>query len=124
MFRSRRGETQAKFRFRTLRCEPLVCILSCAQLGNGKVIPVRAWTVPLGSRRLRLPDFKINDILKAVRLSAVHTCRLYPPENISGTHVLFIFVLFYVLFVLCRSVYCLCVNVYCTAATAWLPNCS
>jgi len=25
--------------------------------GNGKAIPVQAWTGPEGSRRLRLPDF-------------------------------------------------------------------
>ena len=28
------------------------------QLGKGKAIPLQAWTVPEGSRRLRLPDFK------------------------------------------------------------------
>ena len=26
--------------------------------GNGKAIPLQAWTGPEGSRRLRLPDFK------------------------------------------------------------------
>ena len=26
--------------------------------GKGKAIPLQAWTVPEGSRRLRLPDFK------------------------------------------------------------------
>ena len=26
--------------------------------GKGKAIPLRAWTGPEGSRRLRLPDFK------------------------------------------------------------------
>jgi hypothetical protein len=26
--------------------------------GKGKPIPVQAWTVPAGSRRLRIPDFK------------------------------------------------------------------
>jgi len=26
--------------------------------GKGKAIPLQAWTVPVGSRRLRLPDFK------------------------------------------------------------------
>jgi len=28
--------------------------------GNGKAIPLQAWTGPEGSRRLRLPDFKSN----------------------------------------------------------------
>jgi len=33
---------------------------SCGHLqGKGKAIPVQAWTGPEGSRRLRLPDFKI-----------------------------------------------------------------
>jgi hypothetical protein len=27
--------------------------------GKGKTIPLQAWTGPEGSRRLRLPDFKI-----------------------------------------------------------------
>ena len=27
--------------------------------GKGKAIPLQAWTGPEGSRRLRLPDFKI-----------------------------------------------------------------
>jgi hypothetical protein len=26
--------------------------------GTGKAIPLQAWTGPVGSRRLRLPDFK------------------------------------------------------------------
>jgi len=26
--------------------------------GKGKAIPLQAWTGPVGSRRLRLPDFK------------------------------------------------------------------
>jgi hypothetical protein len=30
--------------------------LQCA--GKGKAIPLKAWTGPEGSRRLRLPDFK------------------------------------------------------------------
>jgi len=29
--------------------------------GKGKAIPLQAWTVPEGSRRLRLPDFKTID---------------------------------------------------------------
>jgi hypothetical protein len=28
------------------------------QYKKGKAIPLQAWTVPEGSRRLRLPDFK------------------------------------------------------------------
>ena len=29
--------------------------------GKGKGVPLQAWTDPEGSRRLRLPDFKIID---------------------------------------------------------------
>jgi len=29
--------------------------------GKGKAIPLQVWTVPEGSRRLRLPDFKTID---------------------------------------------------------------
>jgi len=29
--------------------------------GKGKAIPLKAWTGPEGSRRLRLPDFKTID---------------------------------------------------------------
>ena len=50
---------------------------------KGKGIPLQAWTGHEGSMRLRLPDFKT---MKAVRLSALHTGRLYPPGNIPGTH--------------------------------------
>jgi hypothetical protein len=38
----------------------------------------QAWTGPEGSRRLRLPEFQDNRRMKAVRLSALHTSRLYP----------------------------------------------
>jgi hypothetical protein len=37
-------------------------------------------TVPEGSRRLRLPDFHDIRHMKVVRLSALHTGRLYPQE--------------------------------------------
>ena len=41
---------------------------------KGKASPLQAWTGPEGSRRLRLPDFKV------VRLSALNTGRLYPQD--------------------------------------------
>ena len=39
-----------------------------------------------GSRRLRLPDLQDSQHIKVVRLSTLHTDRLYPPGNIPGTH--------------------------------------
>jgi hypothetical protein len=35
-----------------------LALLGAACKGKGKAIPLRAWTGPEGSRRLRLPDFK------------------------------------------------------------------
>ena len=46
-------------------------------------IPLQAWTGPEGFRRLRLI---LDWHMKVVRLSALCTGRLYPPENIPGTH--------------------------------------
>jgi hypothetical protein len=53
--------------------------------GNGKAIPLQAWTGPEGSRRLRLPDF-MSQHMKVLRLSATWTCRLSCPGNIPGIH--------------------------------------
>jgi len=50
-----------------------------------KAIPLQAWTVPEGSRRLRLPDFKTNGHMKVERLSGLRIGRLYSPGNIPGT---------------------------------------
>jgi len=44
----------------------------------------RAWTGPVVSRRFRLPDFET--IGTWIRMSALHTARLYPPRDILGTH--------------------------------------
>jgi hypothetical protein len=35
----------------------LILISYIIYKGKGKAIPLQAWTVPEGSRRLRLPDF-------------------------------------------------------------------
>jgi len=43
---------------------------------KGKAIPLQAWTRPEGSRRLRLPDFK----MKAVTLSVPGIGCLYTQE--------------------------------------------
>ena len=42
------------------------------------VIPRQTWTGPAGSRRLRLPEFLDSRHMKAARLSAIRTGRLYP----------------------------------------------
>ena len=46
---------------------------------KGKAIPLQAWTGPEGSRRLRLPDFKIIGTPAAFTLPP-------PPGNILVTH--------------------------------------
>ena len=43
-------------------------------------MPLKAWTGPEGSRRLRFPDFQDNRHMKVVRSSALRTARLYPQE--------------------------------------------
>jgi len=43
-------------------------------MGQGKAIPLQAWTGPGGSRGLRLPDFKtFGRHMEVVRLSAPRT---------------------------------------------------
>jgi hypothetical protein len=49
-----------------LKCSPL----SCNSKGQGKAIPVLAWTGPEGSWRFRLPEVLDNQYMKVVRLSA------------------------------------------------------
>jgi hypothetical protein len=48
---------------------------------KGKAFPLQAWTGPCGSRRLRLLEFLDSRHMKVVRLSALHTGRLYPQEG-------------------------------------------
>jgi hypothetical protein len=45
-----------------------------------KAVPVRTWTGPLGSRRLRLPEYLDSRHIKVTELSALHTGCLYPQE--------------------------------------------
>jgi len=54
--------------------------------GKSKATPLQAWTGPEGSRRLSVPRFQDSRQMKVVRLSALHTGRLYAPGNIPGTH--------------------------------------
>ena len=47
---------------------------------KGKAVPLRAWSGPEGSRKLRFPDFMTTAHKKVVRLSALRTGRIYPQE--------------------------------------------
>jgi hypothetical protein len=50
--------------------------------GKGKTVPLRAWTGPKGSRKLRFPDY-VKTAQDGGRLSALRTGRLYPQVLIS-----------------------------------------
>ena len=52
--------------------------------GKGKAIPVRGWTGPEGARRFEARRFQDSRHMKVVKLSALRTGRLHPPENIPG----------------------------------------
>ena len=49
-------------------------------------IPLQAWTVPEGSRRLRLPKFLEKRHLKVATLPILCTGHLYSPGDIPGNH--------------------------------------
>ena len=51
-----------------------------------KATPLQAWTGPLGSMRLRLPEFLYNRHMQVLGLSALHTGRLYLPGDTPGSH--------------------------------------
>jgi hypothetical protein len=53
--------------------------------GKGKGIPLQAWEVSWGSRRLRLLDLLDTRHMKVVRSSPLFTSRLHPQE-VPGTH--------------------------------------
>jgi hypothetical protein len=53
--------------------------LSCKGKGKGKAVPLQTWTGPEVSRKLRFPDF-VTTAQDGGRLSALHTCHLYPQE--------------------------------------------
>jgi len=64
---------------------PLILNLTTRWGLKGKAVPLRAWSGPEGSRKLRLPDFvtTLHDGGKVVSL--MHRPPL-PPGNIPGTH--------------------------------------
>ena len=51
-----------------------------------RAITLQAWTGPLGSKRLRLPEFLDSWYMKVVWSSVLHTGHLNPPQYIPGTH--------------------------------------
>ena len=53
--------------------------------GKNREIPLQAWTVPDGCRRLKPPEFQDMRHMKVARLLALRTGPLYPPGNIPGT---------------------------------------
>jgi hypothetical protein len=53
--------------------------------GEGKAIPLQAWTGPEGSRSSRLPDLRQSAHEGGKFVSLTHRPPL-PPGNISGTH--------------------------------------
>jgi hypothetical protein len=56
---------------------------------KGKAIPLQAWTrldKRLGFQEVEAPRFLDDRHMKVVKLTALRTDRIYPPENIPGTH--------------------------------------
>jgi hypothetical protein len=59
------------------------CIVSnSVKVKQSHYRPERPW----GFQEVEVPRFKANRHMKVVRLLALRTGRLYPPENIPGTH--------------------------------------
>ena len=50
---------------------------------QGKAFPLQAWTGPWSCQKLMAPRFQNNRQMKAVRLSALRTGRLWPPRKYS-----------------------------------------
>jgi hypothetical protein len=65
--------TMIRERASMLRYTCIACLVS--------FIPVHAWNGRYESRRLRLPELLDNRHMKVVRLSALHTGRLYTRED-------------------------------------------
>jgi len=53
---------------------------------RGKATPIMSLDRPRGFQEVEAPRHQDNRHMKVVRLSALHTGRLYPPGNIPGTH--------------------------------------
>jgi hypothetical protein len=53
--------------------------------GKGKAVPLQAWSGPVGSRKLRFPDFMTTTQDGGKVVSLTHRPSL-SPGNIPGTH--------------------------------------
>ena len=66
--------------FRSSRKVLTIDLTECHTVkGKGKAVPLKAWTGPEGSRKLRFPDF-VKTAQDGGRLSALRTGRLYRQE--------------------------------------------
>ena len=57
----------------------------CKGKGEGKSVPLQAWSDPEGSRKLRFPDFMTTAQGGGKVVSLMHRPPL-PPGNTFGTH--------------------------------------
>jgi len=57
----------------------------CLLWGEGKAVPLQAWSGPEGSRKLRFPDFLTTAQDGGKVVSLAHR-PLLPPGNAPGTH--------------------------------------
>jgi hypothetical protein len=69
-----------------VKCELLIHLIIFHFRERIKSNPITGLDRPLGFDEVEAPRFPYNRHMKAVRLSALRTGRLYPPENIPGTH--------------------------------------
>ena len=58
---------------------------SCRIKDKGKAVPLQAWSVPDGSRKLRFPDYMTTAQDGGKVVSLTHRPPL-PPGNAPGTH--------------------------------------
>jgi hypothetical protein len=60
-----------------------VCV--CLIKGEGKAVPLQAWSGPEGSRKLRFPDYMTTPQDGGKNVSQTHRPPI-PPGNAPGTH--------------------------------------
>ena len=74
------------FYITTIICHFLPLLWHMWVLGCVKSNPITGLYRHWGFQEVQAPRFQDNQHMKVVRLSALHTGRLYPPGNIPGTH--------------------------------------